>query len=222
MLMFIAFISFIGILVFFILGIVNAIRKTGKSKKRFIYMIGCMLLMAVSLSTLGGQDSKTTASSQTKQKTQTKSVESKPKPVKKGYRIGDVVKDGKFEYIIHSVSETKKIKSNNQFIPSVVTKGKFVVLNYTVKNLDKKARTIDSSMFKLKGNGSEFDPSNGGNVDLILGNKSLFLQDLNPQLSRDGELVFEVPTNLIHYNLEVSPGFGFADILTEKKTINLK
>jgi hypothetical protein len=240
---FIAVISFLGIFAFLILGIVNAFRKTGKAKKIFLYMAGCFVLMILastqintsekasttenknvvpSNKTAKEEDKTTPQKNVSSQKVSKTAVKKTVKTQKKTYGIGDVVKVGKLQYTVHTVSETNTIKSNNEFIPSVVTKGKFVLITYTVVNLDKTARTIDSSMFKLKGNGSEFDPSNGGNIDEILGDKNLFLQDINPQMSRDGELVYEVPTNLVHYSLEVAPGYGFKDLLTENKTIILK
>ncbi|WP_179195876.1 DUF4352 domain-containing protein [Bacillus sp. OV166] len=72
-------------------------------------------------------------------------------PVEKTYGIGEAVKVGKFEYVINGAKETKELKSDNQFIDSVTTTGILLVVSYTVKNLDIKARMVDSNLFQIKG-----------------------------------------------------------------------
>ncbi|TJX14981.1 DUF4352 domain-containing protein [Tissierella creatinini] len=55
-----------------------------------------------------------------------------------------------------------------------------------------------------------FDASNDTNLMVILGDEYLFLDDINPGMSKTGVFVFEVPNDINEYFLEVDSGVGFA------------
>lgn len=79
---------------------------------------------------------------------------------------------------------------------------------------------MDGNLFKLKGNGAEFEPMNKAEVMMILGDKNLFLEEVNPQMSRSGKIVVEVPADLNAYNLKLSSGLGWSG--GEYATVKLK
>ncbi|SMQ81270.1 hypothetical protein SAMN05444673_4224 [Bacillus sp. OV166] len=55
---------------------------------------------------------------------------------------------------------------------------------------------------------------------MILGEANLFLEEVNPQMSRQGKFVVEVPADLCIYSLEVSSGLGWSG--GKYETIKLK
>jgi len=71
---------------------------------------------------------------------------------------------------------------------------------------------VDSNMFKVKDEqGREFEPTSDAEVMMVVdGMSDFFLQDINPGLSKAGKLVFELPTDVTSYTLEVSSGFGWS------------
>ncbi len=133
-------------------------------------------------------------------------------PEKKTFIVGDLVNTGKLGYKVLNVESTKEIKSDNQFIESAKTDGQFVVIDIEAFNNDKKARMVDSNMFKIKDDqGREFEPTNDSDVMMVVeGAMDFFLQDINPGLSKKGKLVFELPQDAASYSLEVSSGFGWS------------
>ncbi|MFJ5717660.1 DUF4352 domain-containing protein [Neobacillus sp. NPDC093127] len=203
-----------------------------KIGKVIMIVVGVFIVLGVIGSMLNGGDekenkaskaaattTKTTSETKNKQTTETKQSE---KPKAKAFVVGDLVKTGKLGYKVLNVEATKEIKSDNQFIESAKTEGQFVVIDLEAFNYDKKARMVDSNMFKIKDDrGREFDPTNDSNVMMVVkGSMDFFLQDINPGLSKKGKLVFELPQDAASYSLEVSSGFGWAGGEYEKIKLN--
>lgn len=128
------------------------------------------------------------------------------------YGIGDYVEVGKLAYTVHSVETTNILESDNQFIDPATTDGQFVIVEIEAFNNDSETRMVDSSMFKLiDDQGREFNTSTDTDVMMVLDESlNLFLQDINPGISKTGKLVFELPNDVSSYELQVSSGFGFA------------
>jgi len=82
----------------------------------------------------------------------------------------------------------------------------FLFIELTVRNNDKKARTIPP--FKLiDENGAEYDSSNKAwRVKDSIG----VVEELNPSVEKKGVVVFDVPQNH-RYKLKVSGGFWSKD-----------
>ncbi|WP_066248528.1 DUF4352 domain-containing protein [Neobacillus drentensis] len=169
-------------------------------------------------------DSKKKAEEKAKADAATKKAEEKKKAdaaKKATYKVGNKFKVGDFEYVITSIKEDRVIKSDNQFIKNKETQGKFAIIDFTVMNLDKEARMVDSSLFLIKDSKDrEYEPMVDGDIMMLLGDSNLFLEDVNPGLSRKGKIVFELPTDVKSYSLEVSSGVGWSG--GKYKTIKLK
>lgn len=87
------------------------------------------------------------------------------------------------------------------------TQGKIVVVEVTIQNDDKEARTIDDSMFQLTAGGTTYD------ADTTLSRyandgESLFFDKINPGLNRTVKIAYEVPPNLTDYDVLVAGGVG--------------
>ncbi|TJX14995.1 DUF4352 domain-containing protein [Tissierella creatinini] len=133
------------------------------------------------------------------------------KPKEEIYNIGESFVTGDLGVVVDSVEETTEFKSNNQFIDNVTTEGKFIVISAKLTNNDKESRTISSMQFRIIDNQDRsFDASNDTNLMVILGDEYLFLDDINPGMSKTGVFVFEVPNDINEYFLEVDSGVGFA------------
>lgn len=132
-----------------------------------------------------------------------------------GPGIGDTVRAGEFDYTVNSVSSTKEI-GEEPF--SETTDGEFLLVNVTIKNNDSEGRVMDSSMFSLlDSQGNEYDQDGG--AAMFLDEGSLFLENVNPGMSRTGVIVFEIPEGLSDLSLEVDSGVMFA--AGETKVIHL-
>jgi hypothetical protein len=129
----------------------------------------------------------------------------------KTYKVGDAVPVDKFTYTVNKVSNKKKI--GDEFM-NKTTEGTFLVINVSIKNGDKEARMMDTSLFKLKdANGTEYDPFAEG--DMYVNKDPLFLSNVNPGLTKKANVVFELPTDAKGLQLEVSSGMGFSGGKTE-------
>lgn len=71
---FLAIVGFLGFIVFAIMALVSAFRKTGKAKKRFLYALGCFVLLIIGVSI-----SPDAESASTKVKTENKGDSAKQK-----------------------------------------------------------------------------------------------------------------------------------------------
>lgn len=123
-----------------------------------------------------------------------------PEPEEKVYKTGDSVHVGYTTYAVWKAWWSDRL-SNNQFLDQRPN-AKFLFIDITVRNNDKKARTIPP--FKLiDENGAEYDSdSSAWAVEGSLG----LITDLNPSVSKQGFIVFDVPPERT-YKLKVDGGF---------------
>lgn len=196
-----------------------------KIKKPFYkkWWVWLLVIFVIFVYASGGEEEsneqtlKPTSAESTKQeetKEETKEVKKeetkkeKKKEQKKQFTVGQEVRVGKLSYVVKDVEETKKISN---VLGDKTTEGKFAILELTIKNHDKKARMADTSMFKVKtSDGTEYSADT--ELDMYVNDNGIgfFLEDINPNLSKTGKVVFELPGNAKKYNLEVSSGAGWS------------
>ena len=192
----------------------NTDLKPAKEKKPF-YKKTWFLVIAglIILSQLfGGNNSK--EKPETNKTALEESVKKEPvkEEPKEEPKVGDKLIVGDAEIIAKKVFEKTEYKSNNQFIKNVKTKGKFVQVNLEITNKGNESKMFHRSRFKLiDDKNREFDPSD--NFELLsIVDSNLFLKDVNPDMSIDGKLVFEVPADVESYSLEYSELFSDGQI----------
>lgn len=172
----------------------------------------------VVLTAMFGNDEEATTSSQTEttvEKTETSAkeepkAEEEPKAKKKTektYGVGDAVKTGELTYTVNGVEE-KNLISN--VLGDKKTSGKFVIVDLKVKNGDKEERFIDAEMFKIKIGDTEYSADSELDMYVNEGGIGFFLETINPNIEKEGKVVFEVPADAKGYTLEVSSGFGWS------------
>jgi len=133
--------------------------------------------------------------------------EPKAKKTEKTYGVGDAVKTGELTYTVNGVEE-KNLISN--ILGDKKTSGKFVIVDLKVKNGDKEERFVDAEMFKIKIGDTEYSADSELDMYVNEGGIGFFLETINPNIEKEGKVVFEVPADAKGYTLEVSSGFGWS------------
>ncbi|MDP9738272.1 DUF4352 domain-containing protein [Peribacillus frigoritolerans] len=180
-------------------------------KKWWVWVIAIIIIVNIAS---GGDEEE----SSTETKSDTKATETTAKPAEekkaepkkeapKQHQVGDIVKVGKLEYTVKGVEETKKISN---VLGDKTTEGKFVIVEMAIKNLDKKERMADSNMFKIKADGAEYGADAELDMYVNEGGIGFFLETMNPNISKTGKVVFELPAEAKEYNIEVSSGAGWS------------
>jgi len=110
----------------------------------------------------------------------------------KAVTLGKPATAGDFVWTIKKVS--KKDQLTAQYMDPLKAQGTFVILDGEVANNGKEAKTIDGSSLKIiDGEGREFEASTE-TTGYITEKKDVFLTQLNPDLKRQIQVVFDVPT----------------------------
>ena len=119
-------------------------------------------------------------------------------------KIGDQIDVGNFSYVVNNIKFTKTV--GDEFTRKKAD-GIFLIVSVTFRNNDSKEHTLDNSFFKLTDdNGTEFESSTDGETALEMeGKETLFLKQCNPNITKSGLLIFEVPEKKI-YDLHLSGG----------------
>jgi hypothetical protein len=187
-------------------------------KRWWVWVLGIIIIAGIA----GGDEEEITTKEETatKEEPQAKEASTEPKKEEKKqeFTVGQEVKVGNLTYKVEGVQETNKITN---ILGDKTTSGKFAVVTLTIKNGDKKARMADSNMFKIKtADGTEYEADAELDIYVNEAGESFFLQDINPNISKTGKVVFELPTEATEYNLEVSSGFGWSS--GEYEQIKLK
>jgi len=106
---------------------------------------------------------------------------------KKATPIGETVTAGNVAWTVQSVQQVTELKSLGQ-----KKRGNFVVVDLIFKNNGDEAATLDSSSLAIlddKGRTSETDPDASMYVPT---NQDLFLNQVNPGVSKQGRAIFNV------------------------------
>lgn len=154
-------------------------------KHKILTVIGVIVLLAIIGGAAGGGNKTNTSTSSNDNK---QASENKPSTAK----IGEVARDGKFEFTVASVECGKASAGTNEYLTKQA-QGQFCFVNVTVKNIGNEAQTFDSSSQYL------YDAANAkfsadGTASLYANPQgSTFLNQINPGNSVSGILVFDLP-----------------------------
>ena len=187
-------------------------------KKTFKF-VGICFLALIALGIVvsvfsGGDDTEQTSVEPKQEKVEDKSKDKK-KVEKKQVKIGETLKVGDVEFKVNGKSDAQDIGGEY----GVSAKGKYLVLDVTVTNKSDKALMVDSSFFKLKANGKEYE-SDGEAGIYANEDSNFFVSEINPDLSIDGKVVFDIPAELHNKDLVLNVQTGFWG--TEQGEIKLK
>lgn len=107
-------------------------------------------------------------------------------------KVGTPVRDGKFQFTVKTVSRADSVGSG---FTEQKPKGEFILIVITVENIGDEAQSFAGSVQKLiDADGREYEADTGAAL-WLKDSKSLYEQ-INPGLSVDGTVVFDVPKGL--------------------------
>lgn len=131
--------------------------------------------------------------------------------------IGQTLTVGEAEWVVQDASQTEVLQS--QFGPAGSDKqGNFVIVDFTFTNNTGEAVTLDPvNMTLLDAEGREFE-SDTDTFEYVPVEKDIFLEQVNPGVSREGRIIFTVAPDASDFTLEVG-GAGF--LSSEKGRVNL-
>lgn len=110
-------------------------------------------------------------------------------------KIGSPVRDGKFQFTITSVSQAKSVGDTAEGLGDTA-QGEYTIIHVKVSNIGDQAQTLDdSSQYVYDASGRKYDVSTSADIDLnsVSGADSVFLNDINPGNTVNGELAFDMP-----------------------------
>ena len=206
--------------------------KVAKAKKPLFkkWWFWLIIVIVIAGAVGGGNKDKTketdtekTAKVETKESKESKAEESAPKKSEKQvFGIGQDVTVGKVVYRVDGKEVADTV--GNEYVNSTA-KGKFLVLNVTVTNNGDKAITVTDDFFKLYKGKTEFKAdttatmyaNQAANGD----SAAFFLQELNPESTLSGKVIFDVSEDTINdpsTQLQVQTGIWGTQ--TEKINLN--
>jgi uncharacterized protein DUF4352 len=109
--------------------------------------------------------------------------------------IGDKVRDGKFQFVITSISHAKSVGDTSVGLGDTA-QGRYTILHITVTNIGSESQTLDDgSQYVYDASGRKFSASSSADLDLAgsNGQNSTWLEDINPGNTVHGRIAFDLP-----------------------------
>lgn len=159
--------------------------------KKWWFILIAVIILISAFSGLGDDD--TASSNDTAEPVAAEKQKDVEKEKKSEFIVGDVVAVEKLDYTVNSI---EVVKSVGPSIYPTDAKDTFLVVDLTVKNNGNEAIMIDTSNFKLIDGEKSFDPDSMGSIsanqDAEGNSTGFFLENLNPDVSIQGTVVFDV------------------------------
>lgn len=181
-------------------------------------IIGLFVLLIVIGALVGGEDNETSNDkTDAEVKDDGKKDEGKKEESKKEEEVtvgvGQPLTVGDVTFTVSGVED--KTVLGDQYYSEKPTDGAVYKMIYmNIENKSKEALTVDSSFFNLEVDGAEYSPT----TSTVLIEEMFFLEQINPNLSKKGTLIFEVPQGAGNMKLHVQTGFWG----TETGVINIQ
>lgn len=120
------------------------------------------------------------------------------------YKMKDTVKVGDVEYVVLSKKSTNKV--GDQYFDKKA-QGQYLVIDISIKNLGNESLNVSDNFFKLYNGDKEFETDSEASI--YLGDKSIIYEDVNPDVTLKGQIVFDVSKEIANSNdniLQVQTG----------------
>lgn len=183
-----------------------------KKKRKWPWVVGGVVLVLVIAGMMGGGDEE--KASTTAQATSSAAVApsaaavapvepvaAAPEPEKSAPGIGEEVRDGKFGFVVTGVETGVTTLGDNPYLQKDAL-GQFVLVSVTVTNVSNKAQSYFGSNQKLiDAQGREFE--NDAMAAINLESDTAIGGDINPGLSKNITIVFDIPQDAVPATLEV-------------------
>ena len=182
----------------------------GKKKKGLWWkvLLGLFALAIVGSALGGDEEQSTTADTQAPAQEVSQSQTTQPKPTtvaEKKYNIGDAITVGEVKWVVGTPEKQDIIKGSNEYMDPAKPSGVFIVIPLTAELIGKESGTIDDSQLKIiDSKGRSFKATSDFNVSVLLGDTSIFLKQVNPNVPVKGTAVFDIATDATGLRLEIS------------------
>lgn len=164
----------------------NTPQKNWFAKHKVLTVIGVIILLAIISSAAGGGNK--TNNNSASSTTETKKTEDKPAEMSK---IGDAVRDGKFEFVV------KSVKCGNLSVGADYTtktaQGQYCFLTVSVKNIGNEPQSLFSSNQYLYNAENQKYSADDEATYTAGGSAATWYSDINPGNSVEGVIVFDLP-----------------------------
>jgi hypothetical protein len=170
-------------------------------KKRFIIPLLLVIIFAVSQATKGGSTPETTSTGAN----DTAQVGSSGQgdagaPAAGAAKIGQKVRDGKFEFVVTKVQQG--VKSVGDKYLGQKAQGQYVLIHITVTNIgDESQMLADSSQKVRDAKGREFSADTAAAI--YLEDNKVFINEINPGNTVKGTLVYDMPKDTKPTSIEL-------------------
>jgi hypothetical protein len=125
--------------------------------------------------------------------------------------IGQPVRVGEVTWTVTNARQVSEIREKGFGQFGETKKGNFVIVDFNFTNNSNEAVTLDSASLSLidsRGDRSEVDPDYSSYVPA---NKDIFLENVNPGVTRPGEVIFTVAPDASGFKLQVGDTIPFTD-----------
>lgn len=150
--------------------------------------ISALIVLISAISTVGGSG----GTSKKAENTTAPEATIAPEVTEKLPTVGEAVTDGDLAFTVQGVKTTSTVGS----FYSKTAQGQFYIVTVKIENKGNDTKLVDSSQFQvIDSQGRTFDRSIDGQSALGIqqGQVDLFLQQIQPSLSYNGDLVFDLP-----------------------------
>lgn len=171
--------------------------------KKILKWGGIIFVALIVIGVIGSMGKSGSSTSGTSQ-SNTGSKQEEVKPIAK---VGETVQDGDIAFTVTDVITATSL--GNQYTKKDA-QGLFYVISLKIENKAKETKTIDSSMITLiDSQGRTFDRSIDGQTakGMAQGKVDLFLQQVQPGLNVNGDIVFDIPKDATGLKLLVKGGY---------------
>lgn len=161
-------------------------------------ILGFVLLMVIVGAAGGGSDKSgtDTANSSTNGKAE-------DKPAATTAKIGQAVRDGKFEFTVNSMKCGETTVGTNEYLQAKA-QGQYCRVNLTIKNIGNEAQSMFADNQKLiDGSNKQYSYDSEGTIYAAPSGGGTWYDQINPGNSVTGDILFDVPAGVTPVTAEL-------------------
>lgn len=175
-------------------------RKKRTGLKITLGVVGAFIVLIIigaALSPGGGSNTSNSTSSTSGSGSQTggSPASSAPAAAATAARIGDKVRDGKFQFVVTKISHAKSVGDTGIGLGQTA-QGRYVIISLTVTNIGNQSQTLDDqAQYIYDSHARKFSADSTADVYLsgANGQNSTWFQDINPGNTVHGKMAFDMP-----------------------------
>lgn len=178
----------------------HADQRNWFSRHKILTAIIVIIVLIKIGAAVGGNQTSNNQTSSSNHKQQPTTIPSNNKP--QIAKIGELARDGKFEFVVKSIECGKATIGTNEFLRKDA-QGQFCLLSVSVKNIGDVKQSLFSFNQKLfDAAGKEYSADDTATL-YITPQGSSWYSEINPGNSVEGRIVFDIPKNVTPITAEL-------------------